>query len=476
MANILQVTNSALNTETKNIGAEQPLKTPLSDQQIRNPSDPSRVVRADGQESGKSGTATGEKNFGVAGYSSNYGAFLQKLAEGTDLTQLLGDLFSGSGIAAQGDEQTGLLIRELLTSLQFERPEDVTGFLKEQTSQQLKFSGPFFEKFRSLLLQGSSSSMKDAAMEFLRAYNDFSAGEHLLRQMETLTKDITSLLFPSVRGEFEELLKGMDWGAQNGRTQENMETLRGQVIPFLSRYISKTHDYGAVRSATMMLVLNCIKYENGSREQLLQLFDRMASSREFPRFFGDDPKAALTMLLEGVTPGQHQSGFADAFSSLLLKGMEGGAGLEQVQPFYQLLNSLLLNESVYLPLMHLILPFQYQDKEVMSELWVDPDAHKEEDEAQGGRKIRFLVRFEISGVGDFELAASLQERKAKLQLAVPPALMEERQEIQKKVTGIFRQNGMEVSRLLVQEKQGEMRLEEVFPDILRKEKAIDVRI
>ena len=147
-----------------------------------------------------------------------------------------------------------------------------------------------------------------------------------------------------------------------------------------------------------------------------------------------------------------------------------------MQPFYQLLNSLLLNESVYLPLMHLILPFQYQDKEVMSELWVDPDAHKEEDEAQGGRKIRFLVRFEISGVGDFELAASLQERKAKLQLAVPPALMEERQEIQKKVTGIFRQNGMEVSRLLVQEKQGEMRLEEVFPDILRKEKAIDVRI
>ena len=52
--------------------------------------------------------------------------------------------------------------------------------------------------------------------------------------------------------------------------------------------------------------------------------------------------------------------------------------------------------------MHLILPFQYQDKEVMSELWVDPDAHKEEDEAQGGRKDPVLVRFEISGVGDFD--------------------------------------------------------------------------
>ena len=113
-----------------------------------------------------------------------------------------------------------------------------------------------------------------------------------------------------------------------------------------------------------------------------------------------------------------------------------------MQSFYQLLNGLLLNESVYLPLMHLLLPFQYEDREVMSEMWIDPDAEKNAQEEGGGRKIKFLlIRFDIQETGSFELAASIQERKVKMDLSVPPSLMENSQEIQKKVTEIFRKDG-----------------------------------
>ena len=38
------------------------------------------------------------------------------------------------------------------------------------------------------------------------------------------------------------------------------------------------------------------------------------------------------------------------------------------------MNGMLLNESVYLPLLHILFPFQYQGKNVMSEIWADPDA------------------------------------------------------------------------------------------------------
>lgn len=109
-------------------------------------------------------------------------------------------------------------------------------------------------------------------------------------------------------------------------------------------------------------------------------------------------------------------------------------------------------------------------------MWIDPDAEKDAEEEHGGRKIKFLVRFDIQETGSFELAASVQERKVKMQLSVPPALMEQRQEIQKKITEIFKKNGMEMGRLLVKEKQGETRLEEIFPEVLRKEKTINVRI
>ena len=476
MANILQVTNTALHTETKNIGSNPALNNPLSGQEIKNPVDPSRVTRADGRGNEQSGAMKGDGGFGVAGYDSNYGAFVQRLAQGTDLTGLMEDLFAGSHLMAQGDEQVRELIGNLLSSVRFDTPEDLIGFLKQQTAEQAKFSGAFFDKMRNLLLHGTSASLKDAALEFLRAYNDFSAGQHLLSQMKALSEDIMTLLLSSFRGEFEAMLREMDWGAQNGSTEANIGVLYGKMIPFLSRYIARIHDYGEIRDATMRLVFQGIKYENGGKEVLIRLFERMVSNREFSRFFSDEPGAVLEFLLRGQDSLKQSGGFADAFSGMLLRGISGEAGLEQIQSFYQLLNGLLLNESVYLPLMHLLLPFQYGDREVMSEMWIDPDAEKAADEADGGRKIKLLLRFEVQETGSFELAASIQERKVRMNLAVPAVLMERRQEIQKEIVDIFSKNGMEMSQLLVKEKRADSRLEDIFPEILRKEKIINVRI
>ena len=55
MANILQVTGPSLNPDNRNISDSQRIAEQGNRQKIQNPVDPSRVVRADGQEEGKSG-------------------------------------------------------------------------------------------------------------------------------------------------------------------------------------------------------------------------------------------------------------------------------------------------------------------------------------------------------------------------------------------------------------------------------------
>ena len=57
MANILQVTNPSPNTDNR-ILDNQEARNHLNGQRIHNPVDPARVVRADGQEEGKTGTGT----------------------------------------------------------------------------------------------------------------------------------------------------------------------------------------------------------------------------------------------------------------------------------------------------------------------------------------------------------------------------------------------------------------------------------
>ena len=472
MANILQVTNPSPNTDNR-ILDNQEARNHLNGQRIHNPVDPARVDRADGQEEGKTGTATGEGKYSTIDYESNYGAFIQRLGDGVGLPRLLEQLLFGdrAGVLFAGQEEAGALVEQLLSSIQVDSPEALREFLMEQQAQQAKFSGPFFAGLRSLLTRGASDGLKDAVMAFVKGFNDYSSGRHLLQQMHSLTRDISQLMLKNYKTDFRQLMDEMDWEAENGDTAANTAVLNGRLIPFLSNYISRTHDYGAVREAVMLFILHAVKYENGQEDRLVQLFERMTENREFERLFAGDARDGFASALEGLD--QRPGSFADMFSALVLKGTNGQAGIENIQPFYNILNSMLLNESVYLPLLHILAPFCYQGKDVMSEIWADPDA---EGQKENGRRIKMLFKFHIRELGRFDMILALQDRRVEMQLYVPPSLAEKAETIQGGIAEILKKNGMDLNRLLVREKTGDIRLEAIFPGIREREKGINVRI
>ena len=134
---------------------------------------------------------------------------------------------------------------------------------------------------------------------------------------------------------------------------------------------------------------------------------------------------------------------------------------------------MLVNESVYLPLVHLLLPFRFEDQQVMSEMWVDPDSGSDSDE---GRRIKMLLKFDIRSLGRFDLILMMENRQVGMQLYVPPALKERSEQIGRDVTGIFRKSGLTLGQMLVREKKGELKVTDVFPEIREKERTINVRV
>ena len=198
----------------------------------------------------------------------------------------------------------------------------------------------------------------------------------------------------------------------------------------------------------------------------------MQNDRDFARIFKEGGRESLEGLLR--SGGRPMSGFADGLSELLLKGANGYGGLENVQQFYNIMNGMLINESVYMPLLHFILPFQYEDQNVMSEMWVDPDAKRDSEDE--GRKIKLFLKFDIRSIGKFELLLMLQDRQAKVQLLVPPQLAKQDKKIQTEVAEILKKNGIRFSQLMVRERVRDRRVDEIFPEIREKERTINVRI
>lgn len=477
MANILQLTNTPV---APNRGIQEDPKIGDSEkhQEIQNQVDPSRVVRADGQEMGNTKDALNQEGkFGTIDYESNFGAFFKKITDGgLETSQLLERLLlkDGAKLLFNGTEETNELFKLLADSMRMENPQELLAFLKGQTAAQAKFSGPLFDIFRSIFRENAPDELKETSLMFLKVYNDYSSGTHFLNQMRTVGDDIRQLLFRGFRDEFDGIIKDMDWTAQNGDTEANTALLNSRLIPFLANYISRSHDYGAVRDATMLFIFYAVRYENGSQGRLFDNLGKLFNAKGYSYFFKD--YGDIEKLYDGLHSGQdvNKQEFSDALSGLLREGVNGRAGLENIQPFYNALDRVLLNESVYAQVLHLLMPFSYQGKDVVSEAWVDPDAEGEG--AEGGRSIRLLLNFSIDGTGDFQLFLNLQNRNADVYLSIPEQLSQNREKIREGITNIFKRNGMDAKQLVVEEMAGKIRAENVFPKLKEKGVGINVRI
>lgn len=480
MANILQVTTPNVNTDNRN------LQNPMdprhgADLNVRNPVDPNRVVRADNRDGQQTGNTAQNDVFSVINYESNYGAFVKSLGENGDLSSALEKLLftDMAGLLEAGGTEIGGLIDQFLMTMRMDSSDDLFAFLQGQQELQARFTGDFFNQLRFMLTQNTSNSFKEAAIAFLKGYNNYASGAHLLEQMRALTDDIEQLMLRSFREEFRQLADAMNWGAANGDTLRNASLLTGRMIPFLSDYISKTHDYGAIRDATMLLIFGAARYQDGEMGMLMRMFERMMDNHDFERMFKGDARESFMKLLEEGNASQAaqksvMTDFADSLSKLLLRGANGQAGLENVQQFYTIMNGMLLNESVYMPLLHFILPFQFEGNNVVSEMWVDPDAKK--DNEDGGRKIKLFLKFDIQSLGKFELVMTLQDRESKMQLFVPSSLSGKNKKIQTDVSDIFKKNGLKLGQLSVYDHIRDRRIDEIFPEIREKERTINVRI
>ena len=467
MANILQVSSSPI---TPDPSINQRIS---QDPSIKNPVAPGTVNRADGQNTGQTGTATGEGSFSGVDFEGNYAAFLKELSQTANLPKALETVLFGDGALALSQEkgEIGQVMEELFSSMEMESPEDLKTFLQDQQKAQIKFSGNLFNNLRGMLSSNISPSLKNAILNFGKTYNDFASSGHFLQQMETIAGDIDKMLLPSFQGEFEDLLSQLNFQAEPGKTEENTSLINNQIIPFMSNYISRTHDYGAVRNAVVMFILYAVKYENGSEELLAKQKDALMNNPDFRLLFKGNPEEAFKELVDQVK-GQEDNAFPKLFTDFLKAGAEGKAGTENISHFQEVLHGLLVNESVYMPLQHLVMPFRYDDKDVMSEMWVEQEAK----DGAGGKLTKMLLKFNIQSLGNFEIISGISDMRVDLQLFMPEELMDKQKDVEDVLSHILRRNGLSVANLGVYQKTRDFRIQEVFPEIKEAEKGLNVRI
>ena len=156
-------------------------------------------------------------------------------------------------------------------------------------------------------------------------------------------------------------------------------------------------------------------------------------------------------------------------ADLIDAGVAGAAGNENRAVFKNLMQAILLNESVYMPVLHMMIPLQMNGQLMFAEMWIDPDAESGGQEAGGSKKrtVQGLVKFDIQDVGFFDLYFIYKDGAIRLQMSCPEALDENLDTIRRDITNILAENDSG---------QKSIPVSEAFPKIFERKNSINVRI
>ena len=446
--------------------------------QIQNVPDPSKVVRADGRTEQQDSNLQGD---GGIRYDSNFQTFLQRLRDTPGLADSLARIFSGrEGIVVSSGLSAGIAeeIGRLLEMLRMDESQ-LLDFLQGQFKTGTRFGGALFALLRNAYDRAASDGVRTDILQFLKAYVDFDSTKHiegnLLRDLQSMADAMPASWAEKLRDLTAQLQNGIAAGNRQG----NLQLLQREIFPYMSSYVERTHDLGLPRTLLTMLALNLARYENGSEEKLLEAFHQLSGYGTLKGQLGGIDDESLLRLLRSSQLSQNGTAvqFSDHLAAAAARALRGEGGAEVQQAFQNLVGAMLVNESVYMPVNHYLIPLEWDGRMLFSELWVDPDAEEEKGRG-GGREntMKFLFKMDVQSLGLFDIILTARDSEVDIQIACPEKVVPFSRQIETAVSQILARNDLTPSRVAVRRLERPVTLTEVFPKIFEGKNSVNVKV
>ncbi len=472
MPDLLGVTNPVPGQDIGAHNRNAP-STTANNLQVNNVPELNRVTRGDGKTDQHD--AASEK----PRFDSNYQTFLERLRQNPNLANEFTALLrrgAGTHVSSQLKEGSAAALAEFLSMLRMD-PSALKTMLLQQLRDGNRFGGEFFSLLRQAYAQSDSEGVKQEILQFLKRYNDYSATSHLesalTRNIAEAARSIPARYGSELMTLLAKLQNSMSAGDRSGALMQ----LRQNIMPYLSDYVSSTHDLGAVRQAISLITLDISRYENGSLDGLLQAFRFLKAMPFLSDTLSqvDERSFLFSLQNSGFVKSSEENLFANHLANLTRSALGGNQGSELQTLFQNLTLSFLLNESVYMPLGHMILPMQWEERQMFSELWVDPNAE------QGGgvsreKGQRFLLKIDIEPIGFFDIVLGCFGKNVDLSVFCPERLLPYKEPMEKSFSQILTQNGLSVQSMHVGKLDRSLSLTEVFPKLFERKDSVNVKV
>ena len=440
--------------------------------QVQNVPDPGRVTGADNR--------TEQQDAGQAGsqvrYDSNFQTFIQQLRQsqgGMDsLSRLI--LRGGTSVASGMSEGIAEEMAQAIEMMKMD-PVELLRFLSAQMKAGTRFGGGLFALLRSAYARADSEGVRTDILSFLKSYSDFSSTGHIEGNMLRSLTNMANAMPASWGDRLRELLSQLENGVAAGDRQGNIELLQQKVFPLMSEYVNATHDLGKPRELLTLLALDLARYENGSEDKLQEAFHQLSGYGTLKGMLGGIDGPSLMKLLQGNQFGKASEAtvFADHLAAAASRALRGEGSAEVQQVFRNLVSAMLVNESVYMPLAHFLIPLEMDGRMLFSELWVD--AERKNSQGQSEKCMKLLFKIDVQNLGLFDVILTSREKDVGIVVACPEGVAPFSKDIEQTISQILARNELNSAGVSVRKMERPVTLTEVFPKIFEGKNSVNVK-
>ena len=347
--------------------------------------------------------------------------------------------------------------------------------MQRQEGGTTMFKGELFDLIRDAMRENpDQKELRLAAVNFLKALTMSLSRQETLGSVGNGLQYLSETIAPSktLAGRLAELAEQF----RQEDAPERFGELSRETLDLMAEVEESILFSDKTDKAVRMVIYNLSRF-NGNEDYL-----RQAVSRMLTQLRGDTVRNQFLAAVQQYLQNPERPKESEVMEALgrILQRQTGNQELMEFSSdkVEKIIHSLLSSPCNFTPLLHFVLPVQYQDLHSFAEIWINPNGG-EDDKSRPkgpGETIHMLLVFDMEHIGRFEMELYVREQEIDFALYCPNAYLPIYQEMEDTLRNSIQHTGYHFGEMRVDRLERSRSLMDVFRSLPYKRTGVDVKI
>ncbi|PKM74484.1 MAG: hypothetical protein CVU91_01050 [Firmicutes bacterium HGW-Firmicutes-16] len=362
------------------------------------------------------------------------------------------------------------------------KPEYLTEEMRRQLRGSTAFSGELFDFLREVSSQNKEKpDVQVAIARVLRSINNMGNQREILDSVANNLGFLRDQLSSSK--SLSAKLDGLIVRFLAQDAPENFSALKSDALA-LMKNIEDSILFSPKLSKTLSILIYNLSRYNANTDYAAE------SAYRLGQFLAPSQRSELKALMQSYTElnieergltktdnsEENESRVMASIIRLISQQRGTGANTTDTAKLEKMLYSLLSSPCNFTPLLHFILPLQYNDMRAFAELWINPEGDEKDVPENAPQAMHLLMVIDVEGVGRFEAEFSVYNSTVDFSLYCPKNCEAGYEELMKSLPKLFHGTPYHVGKTEVLTFENTRSLMEVFKSLPYRRVGVDVKI